>query len=280
MWKWLAPLNERGTEAVLQRGRREAVAISERGATVRARAGADALAARYARTRDPRARDDLVAACTGQVRAIAAELASGGAPGDDLLQVGFLGLLNAADHFDPSRGTPFAAFARHYIRGEIQHYLRDHHALVRRPRWLDRLNGEVERAVGEHLSAQGRYPAQAELAARLGIDAGTLAAMLGARRVVRPLSLDAEDADGGRVTEATPGGDGIGRAVEDRVVLLGALGALNPLQRAVVFLVYFTDLTQAQAAARLGVSQKHVSRVLASALHRLRFLLRPEAPAG
>jgi RNA polymerase sigma factor (sigma-70 family) len=61
-------------------------------------------------------------------------------------------------------------------------------------------------------------------------------------------------------------------------VLQGALETLNPLQRAVVFLVYFTDLTQTEAAARLGVSQKHVSRVLASALHRLRLRLGPGAP--
>jgi len=254
------------------------VGISQRGATVRAQVGADALAARYVRTRDPQARDDLVAACTGQVRAIAAEFASGRAPADDLVQVGFLGLLNAADHFDPSRGTSFAGFARHYIRGEIQHYLRDHHALVRRPRWLDRLDGEVERAIGQHLSVERRFPAQAELAARLGLDTEALASMLGARQVVRPLSLDAEDAHGRRIADAAPAIDGVERPVEDRVVLLGALETLNPLQRAVVFLVYFTDLTQAEAAARLGVSQKHVSRVLASALHRLRLRLGPGAP--
>lgn len=254
--------------------------IAQRDATVRAGGSADALAARYARTRDRRTRDNLVAACAGQVRAVAAAFASGRTPADDLVQVGFLGLLRAADHFDPSRGTSFAAFARHYIRGEIQHYLRDQHALVRRPRWLDRLDGAVERAVGQHVSAERRFPAQAELAARLGLDAGVLASMLGARQVVRPLSLDAEDVHGRRIADAAPAIEGGERTVEDRVVLHDALEALNPLQRAVVFLVYFTDLTQAEAAARLGVSQKHVSRVLASALHRLRLRLQSRASAG
>jgi len=59
------------------------------------------------------------------------------------------------------------------------------------------------------------------------------------------------------------------------MVLIEALEELNPLQRTVVFYIFFTDLTQAETAARIGVSQKHVSRVLASALHRLRELLTP-----
>ncbi len=63
----------------------------------------------------------------------------------------------------------------------------------------------------------------------------------------------------------------------DRVVLINALRALGPRPRAVVFYSYFMDLTQVQVAARIGISQKHVSRVLADALLRLRTLLKESA---
>jgi RNA polymerase sigma-B factor len=242
--------------------------------------GPDALARAYARTRDRQTRDDLVRACAGVVRAIAGEFAP--RADADLIQVGYIGLLNAAEHFDAGRGTPFLAFARHYIRGEIRHHLRDRGALVRRPRWFDRLNGEIERALGEHLHERGRLPGLSDLAARLGLGAEVLAGILRARQLVRPLSLDAVDDEGQTRVDLRRSAAGVAPApppVEDRVVLLEAMRSLNPLQRAVVFYLFFTDLTQTDAAARMGISQKHVSRVLASALHRLRAALGPDLQA-
>jgi RNA polymerase sigma-B factor len=242
----------------------------------------DALAQAYAATRDPAARDALVRRCENLVRGIAAEF-RGGAQDDDLVQVGFVGLLNAIEHYDPSRGTPFALFARHFVRGEIRHYLRDHHTLMRRPRWLEQVSGRIEQAVGDHLEAHGRYPGPADLAASLGLDLETLTGILRTREAVRTLSLDAEGDNGhprvdpNRATGRLP--EWLSHPPEDRVVLIDALEKLNPLQRAVVFYIFFTDLTQADTAARTGVSQKHVSRVLASALHRLREILAPEPGA-
>lgn len=239
----------------------------------------DRLASAYAATGDAAAREALVHQCAHLVRGIASEYRSAGYD-DDLIQVGFLGLLNAIEHYDPRRGTPFVLFARHFIRGEIRHYLRDHHTLMRRPRWLERAKGQIEQAVGEHLSEAGRYPGLRQLAALLGMDVRALTEILKTRETTRTLSLDAEDDDGlprvdlNRAAAATTWL----APLEDRLMLIEALEHLNPLQRTVVFYIYFTDLTQAETAARLGVSQKHVSRVLASALHRLREMLGPEPP--
>ncbi|MDR7521315.1 MAG: sigma-70 family RNA polymerase sigma factor [Armatimonadota bacterium] len=243
--------------------------------------GIDGLARSYAATRDPRIREELVRRHQCLVRSIAAEYRHSGHD-DDLVQVGFLGLLNAIEHFDPARGTPFVAFARHFVRGEIRHYLRDSHNVMRRPRWMDRVNGQIEQAVGDHLAESGRYPGLAELAERLNLDEASLEEILKTREVVRTLSLDAEDEEGHPKVDlqrAPLEGRWLTLPLEDRMVLLEALEALNPLQRTVIFFIYFTDLTQAEAAQRIGISQKHVSRVLASALHRLRELLGPESPA-
>jgi len=243
----------------------------------------DVLARSYTQTRERATRDALVHCCQGLVRGIASEFRHG-VHDDDLVQVGFLGLLNAIEHYDPARGTPFAVFARPFIRGEIQHYLRDHRELIRRPRWLEARNGQIEDAVSRHLDQHGRYPGLQQLARSLDLDVGSLTRILQTRQVVRTLSLDAADDGGqplvdlGRAPDAAV--ESPDDAVENRVVLIEALERLNPLQRTVVFYVFFTDLTQAQTAARLGVSQKHVSRVLASALYRLRLMLAPAFRRG
>ncbi|MDR7419549.1 MAG: sigma-70 family RNA polymerase sigma factor [Armatimonadota bacterium] len=246
--------------------------------TAPASAPSDVLAQAYVATRDPAVRDALVRRCESMVRGIAAEF-RGGAQDDDLVQVGFVGLLNAIEHYDASRGTPFALFARHFVRGEIRHYLRDHHNLMRRPRWLERVSGRIEQAVGNHLEAHGRYPGLADLAASLGLDLETLTDILRTRDAVRTLSLDAEDDDGQPKVDPNRATGrpqlALSHPLEDRMVLIDALEKLNPLQRTVVFHIFFTDLTQAETAARIGVSQKHVSRILASALHRLRDILAP-----
>lgn len=235
----------------------------------------------WADTRDPEARDALVSACESLVRGIASDYRNSGQE-EDLVQVGFLGLLNAIEHFDPSRGTPFLVFARHFIRGEIRHYLRDHASVLRRPRWMEQVNCQIDQAVSEHIGESGRYPGLTGLAEMLSMDADSLTKILKTRQVVRTISLDVEDEAGQSRVDV----DGAGQRqaawlevpLEDRMMLVEALETLNPIQRAVVFYIFFTDLTQLECAARIGVSQKHVSRILASALHRLRGMLMPDPP--
>ncbi|MGQ0570010.1 MAG: sigma-70 family RNA polymerase sigma factor, partial [Armatimonadota bacterium] len=152
----------------------------------------DTVARAYAESRDIGAREELVHLCEGLVRGIASEYRNPGYD-DDLVQVGYMGLLNAIEHFDPQRGTPFLLFARHFIRGEIRHYLRDHHNLLRRPRWLERVTGRIEQAVGDHVRERGRYPGLTHLAEMLDLDVASLTEILKTREVVRTLSLDAED---------------------------------------------------------------------------------------
>lgn len=233
--------------------------------------GPDAAAQQYAATGDRRARETLVLLCEPLVRGVARGYDNPGLS-DDLVQVGFVGLLNAIEHFDPARGTPFVLFARPYVRGEISHFLRDHHTTVRRPRWLEQAAAQIDRVTDDHLSGRGRYPSLDDLAATLRIDEASLVEILRMREAVRTLSLEAAEADGAPIDYPQQAAPAWEVRVEDRTVLIGALQALSPLQRAVVFYLFFTDFTQMTAAQRLGVSQKHISRVLTAALLRLRQL--------
>lgn len=239
----------------------------------------DQLVVRYLATRDPAVREEIVLACTPLVRRIVADFIFSGVPGDDLMQVGFIGLLNAVEMFDPTRGVKFVTYASHLIRGEIRHYLRDHRDTIRKPRWLQKLNHQIEEAVARYISEEGRFPPLEQLAAELNVEEEGLLEALKTREVLRTISLEADEETGDlrvdrdRTRHKSPTATHL--PLEDRIVLFEAMEKLNPLQRRVLYYLFFTDLTQMEAARRIGISQKHVSRVLANSLSKLRALLDP-----
>ncbi|MDR7427644.1 MAG: sigma-70 family RNA polymerase sigma factor [Armatimonadota bacterium] len=241
--------------------------------------GEDELVARYRATRDPAVREEIVLTCTPLVRRIVADFIFSGVPGDDLMQVGFIGLLNAVEMFDPTRGVKFVTYASHLIRGEIRHYLRDHRDTIRKPRWLQKLNHQIEEAAARYISEEGRFPPLEQLASELNVEEEGLLEALKTREVLRTISLEADEETGDlrvdrdRTRHKSPTATQL--PLEDRIVLFEAMEKLNPLQRRVLYYLFFTDLTQMEAARRIGISQKHVSRVLANSLTKLRALLDP-----
>ncbi|MGH2375915.1 MAG: sigma-70 family RNA polymerase sigma factor [bacterium] len=234
----------------------------------------DVLMAEYVETQSPAIRDRVVVACTPLVRRIASEFVFSGVPSDDLVQVGYIGLLNAIAAFDPDRGAKFATYASYLIRGEIRHYLRDQRDTIRKPRWLQKLNSRIEDTVGKYVSESGRFPGLEELAEELNIEEGGLLEVLRTREMLRTISLETDEEGGdlrvdrdrirhrSHISFQLP--------IEDRVMLVEAMESLSSLQRKVLYYLFYTDLTQTEAAKRIGISQKHVSRVLASALAKLR----------
>ncbi len=239
----------------------------------------DILIERYVETRDPGLQEQIVVACTPLVRRIVSDFIFSGVPTDDLMQVGFIGLLNAIELFDCSRGVKFVTYASHLIRGEIRHYLRDHRDTIRKPRWLQKLNHQIEDAVGRYISEEGRFPGIDQLASELNVEEEGLLEVLKTREVLRTISLEADEETGelrvdrDRLRHKSNGAYHL--PLEDKIVLFDAMEKLNPLQRRVLYYLFFTDLTQMEAARRIGISQKHVSRVLASSLNKLRGLLSP-----
>jgi RNA polymerase sigma-B factor len=229
---------------------------------------------RLTERRDQRARAELVDLYMPLARRMAGRYAGVSEPYDDLLQVASLGLLNAIDRFDVSRGTPFAGFARPTILGELKRHFRDRVWTVRVPRSVHDRLAEVEKAT-EKLSLElHRPPSAQELADELGIDAAEVLETLEAQHNRRPLSLDAppvgEDPDEASGAEWVGRPDGNFDLVEERLAVASVLPSLNEREREVLRLRFVEELPQIEIAMRIGCSQMHVSRLLRRSLDKLR----------
>lgn len=202
------------------------------------------------------ARNELVRGYLPLVRAIARRFAHRGEELDDLVQVGAIGLIAAADRFRPERGRAFAAYAVPTIAGEIQRHLRDRTPAVRLPRRLHELRGRLPAAQSELGGELGRRPTAGELAGALGVPEDDVARLLAG--------------DGAAVLEDELEGEDPWSWADDRLVVLEALRTLDKRRRAILHLRFFAGLSQADIGRRLGISQIHVSRLLRSGLDELR----------
>ncbi|OLL76039.1 RNA polymerase sigma factor SigB [Pseudonocardia sp. Ae168_Ps1] len=214
------------------------------------------------------------------VRHIAGRYRHRGEPADDLEQVGAIGLLNALDRFDPEQGTPFLAYAVPTITGEIRRHFRDRTWSMRVPRRLKDFQTRMTRAQVELAVRHGRAPKVSELAEHLGTSREEVIEGLQAQDSYRSDSLDrlAGDTES-PLGEIVGGADaGIG-TVEDREALRPALRRLPERERTILLLRFFGNRTQTQIAEEVGLSQMHVSRLLARSLATLRRHL-VEEPGG
>jgi len=201
---------------------------------------------------------------------------------DDLLQVGALGLIGAVDRFELNRGYAFSSFAVRYIRGEIQHYLRDKNSSVRIPRrWMD-LQQQSVRVMQKLRNTLQREPSAKEVANALGI---TLSEWQEAKLACQnraPLSLDApirsEEDDSSSIGDlvADPRSN-MQLQQDEKFRLQQALSLLEQRTREIVEFVFIEDLPQREVAKMLGVSAVTISRQLKKGLSTLRCALEAEA---
>lgn len=198
---------------------------------------------------------------------------------DDLLQVGSLGLIRAIERFDMSKGHAFSSFAIPYIRGEIQHYLRDKSPSVRIPRnWLA-LQRQATKEIQRLQQELNRHPRDAEVADALEISVAEWQEVKLACRNRAPLSLDApvQDEEEGATSlgELVPdsGYRSFQLAQEDQIRLQQALGKLEEGTRKVLEFVFLHDLTQKETAERMGISSVTVSRRVKKGLNSLKKLM-------
>jgi RNA polymerase sigma-B factor len=198
---------------------------------------------------------------------------------DDLLQVASLGLLKAIDRFDPARGNAFVSFAVPTILGELRRYFRDCCWDVHVPRGTQERTLKLEEAERRLTHDRGRAPSVAELAQYLEIDSEQVLDAMAASQAYGALSLDAPRSST-TGEPATTYAELLGETderytlVEDRVTIARALEHISPRERAVLELRFVEDLTQSEIAARIGVSQMQVSRLLRHAVEQLRILAR------
>ncbi|GAA0816636.1 SigB/SigF/SigG family RNA polymerase sigma factor [Spirilliplanes yamanashiensis] len=239
----------------------------------RADALIDALAGHPAGTAGhDAARAAAIEAWRPMARRLAQRYARNGESLDDLVQVASIGLIRAVDRFDAGRGTPFTAFAIPTIAGEIKRHFRDRTWAIRVPRRLQELRLAITTADTVLSHTLGRSPTVADVAAHLGITEEAVIEGLEGARAYRTTSLSTPTgADGGIELGDTLGAPDAGyEAVEQHESLQPALATLDERDRRIIALRFYGNLTQAQIAAELDLSQMHVSRLLRRALSRLR----------
>ncbi|MBD1913375.1 MULTISPECIES: RNA polymerase sigma factor SigF [unclassified Leptolyngbya] len=185
---------------------------------------------------------------------------------EDLIQVGSMGLIRAIERFDMGKGHAFSSFAIPYIRGEIQHYLRDKGSAVRIPRRWQALQHQAAAVTREMQTQLRRQPTDTELATALEISIEEWQQIKLAYRNRAPLSLDApmrdEEDSSTSLGELLPDPQyrSFQLAQEDQIRLQQALVQLEKRTRDVLEFVFLHDLTQKETAERLGISAVTVSR--------------------
>ncbi|MGB7982692.1 MAG: RNA polymerase sigma factor SigF [Candidatus Nanopelagicales bacterium] len=193
---------------------------------------------------------------------------------DDLTQVATIGLIKAVDRFDLDRGVEFSTFASPTIVGEVKRHFRDKGWAIRVPRRLQELRISIGRATAELGQESGRSPTVAELAAHLGITDEEVLEGLESAQAYSTLSLDAGSSDS--EDEVSALADSLGAEdpgideVETRATLHPLVATLPPREQRIIALRFYENMTQAQIAEQVGVSQMHVSRLLAKSLAKLR----------
>ena len=244
--------------------------------TVAVAPGVDDLFERCA-AGDAAAREALVARFMPMAHGLALRYRRRGEPAEDLVQVACVGLVKAVERFDHRRGARFASYAVPTIDGELKRYLRDTSWAAHVPQRMRERVIEVERAAERLQRALGRSPTAGEVASDLGLEPTDVLEAGEAATAFHAVSLDAPapGADG-----TAPRGESLGareeryELVEYAVTLAPAIRALPARQREILRLRFEEDLTQSEIAARLGISQMHVSRLLRQALARLRAVAR------
>ena len=229
---------------------------------------------RYYRGRDQTVREELVQRFMPLARRLAARYRGDREPLDDLVQVASLGLVKALDRFDPERGVAFSSYAVPTILGELKRHFRDRGWSVRVPRDLQERIARVDRAIAELPGKLGRAPSVNEIADRLEVDPEEVLEAMEAGHAHHAMSLDAqaqtEEGEGIPLTERLGGSDPAFDTVEYGATITDALESLSERDRTVLHLRFIEDMTQTEIADRVGVSQMHVSRILRSAVERLR----------
>ena len=217
------------------------------------------------------AREELVGHYLPLARRLAGRFRNRGEPLDDLTQVALLGLLKAIDGFDPDRGVKFTSYAVPTMLGEIKRHFRDKGWSVHVPRRLKELGLNLNAATSTLTQALGRTPTDADLAAYLDASEAEIRECRLSAHGYRASSMSAVSAlDDCAVEERLGSVDAGLSRVEDRATLRLLIAELPDRQQRILGLRFFGSLTQAQIAERVGVSQMHVSRLLAKSLDQLR----------
>jgi RNA polymerase sigma-B factor len=192
---------------------------------------------------------------------------SSGETYEDLLQVGYVGLMKALKGYDEGSGAKFSSYAYAMIDGELKHHFRDT-ALVKKPRWARSLYSKVLEAT-ERLTAElGRPPRNDELAREVNVSPEGIVELMKLFSDTSVVSLDGTESEESVDLSAIRSVqyETFALPIEDRIQLEKALESLSEIQRKVIYLFFYKDLCQTEIGRKLGLSQRKTSRTVASAL--------------
>ena len=179
-------------------------------------------------------------------------------------------LIKAVDRFDPERGVEFTTYATGTVIGELKRHFRDKGWAVRAPRRIQELYLELGHTIDALSQELGRPPTVPELAESIGVSQDAILEAIEAGQGYRSSSIDAPGQRDETLADRLGADDAEVAVVDERSVLAPALAALPERQQEVVRLRFVDGLTQSEIAARVGISQMHVSRLLAQSLARIR----------
>ena len=223
----------------------------------------------------------LVIRYQGLVRSCVRPYRASPVPTEDLMQVGYFGLMKAIGHFNPAAGAGLAAYARPCISGELKRYFRDKRWALHVDRQVQELVLAARDATGPLAQQLGRTPVDSDLARHLGVSGDKLRLARQAQLAFAPSSLDAPQGDHDAVITLA---DSLGEEDPRLDHMLGMLavsahwGELPPREQQILIMDFGEGLTQAQIGRRLGISQMHVSRLRSRALGHLRARLHGPEP--
>ena len=235
---------------------------------------------RYKEEGDVEAREKLVMSHMNLVRFLANKFKNRGEPLDDLIQVGYLGLLKAIDRFDPSRGLEFTTYATPTIMGEIKRHFRDKGWSVRVPRRLQELSAKVNQATDVLTTELQRSPKIEEIAEYLDASVDEVLEAMESSSAYSSVPLEGtgnnDNDDAPSVLDRYATEDSALNFTDDRLIIQEALKGFSPREREVIDLRFLQGMPQIEIAEQLGISQVQVSRLLRRTLKKIQDKIDPE----
>lgn len=234
---------------------------------------------RFAETRDPQLRNQLVKRYDRVVQWVVGRQAREAGHTDDLMQVGRVALLQALERYEPNRGVRFTSYAIKIISGTIKHYYRDRVGMIRVPRPLQDLAMDMPRIQETLTNKLGRLPNEAEVADFAKVPVSEIYEAGRVADAYKPQSIE-DSSDGRGLAETVGARDADMVSMVEFAPLHAAIDRLEKRQRFIVQRRYFDDWSQTRVANSLGISQMHVSRLERDGLRKLRSFLGPDGASG
>ncbi len=219
-------------------------------------------------------REEIIQRNIGLVKSIAAQFLNSGEPLDDLVQAGYIGLLNAVTNFDLARNILFSTYATYLVKGEIRHYIRDKHSTIRIPQWAQSMGKKLKQVEESFFQIHGRPPRIGEIAERMDLSEKQVIDLLRGRKAMAYVSIDQERRDHDprppipSLDSVYPREESISSDLNVRITI--AIEQLVAIQQQVIRGLFYQGKSQTELGEELGVSQRQVSRLKEQALRQMK----------